>query len=101
MLEVAVEALELVARRRALDPHDRFGHVLLQFLLRAHRPHKYRDNLPPLDQADDELVGIDPAIAAAALRAAREASDGITSSKPGPDPRDNAADAGSPMGLGQ
>lgn len=41
-LEIAVEWLELEARRRSLDPNDKESGAFLRFLLQAHRPEKYR-----------------------------------------------------------
>jgi hypothetical protein len=43
-LEISVEVLEVEARRRALDRADHHSAALLQFLLKAHKPAKYRDN---------------------------------------------------------
>lgn len=59
--EMAIESLEAEARRRAMTGSD----VLLIFLLKAHRPEKYRDNhrvelkadppSPPM--SDEEIIG--------------------------------------------
>jgi hypothetical protein len=89
-LEVSVELLEACARSRALDRSDRFGHVLLQFLLRAHRPEKYRDGARGAgSNAAAGPDSIDTAAAAAALKAAREAAglgDGDRAAEPGGGP---------------
>jgi hypothetical protein len=65
-LEDACDALEIVARRRAIKKSD----GLLQFLLRAHRPEKFRENhkvehtgrvaveVRAEDLTDDELATI-------------------------------------------
>lgn len=68
-LEVAVDSLEAEARRRALEgvetPHFYQGQVagtvrkysdpLLMFLLRAHRPERYRDRAPEQTSPDADL----------------------------------------------
>ncbi|MDR3639516.1 MAG: hypothetical protein P4L84_37290 [Isosphaeraceae bacterium] len=51
--EESVDRLEAEARRRALSADDRASHTLLMFLLKAHRPHPYRDKsraLPPPEE---------------------------------------------------
>ena len=61
-IEVGVELLEIHARHRALTPTDPASHVLLMFLLKAHKPHKYRDNghqIPP-PEIEDEAERLTP-----------------------------------------
>lgn len=55
-IEVGVEALEVLARRRAFDTGDPASHVLTMFLLKAHKPQKYRDNghQIPKDTPEDD-----------------------------------------------
>lgn len=55
-LVVATEALEAEARLRAFDRADPASATMLIFLLKAHKPAKFRDNykpaaLPPADEA--------------------------------------------------
>lgn len=60
-IEIGVEALEVYARRRALNINDPASHVLTMFLLKAHKPQKYRDNghqIPPAPIEDDD--GLSP-----------------------------------------
>lgn len=98
-LETAVDALDAEARRRALEgvevPHFHQGRVagtvrkysdsLLMFLLRAHRPERYRDR-PAGGSESDEDVEEDLAAAREAL-AARIARLGL-----GPDPEAEGGD---------
>ena len=92
-LEVAIEMLELEARRRAeqgtLEPVfyqgeicgrvKKYSDTLLIFLLKAHRPEKYRDNVR------SEITGPDGAAPEIVLRIVRDAQ------KPGAD--DSPSDA--------
>jgi hypothetical protein len=55
-LEVATEVLEVEARSRALDRTDNHSAMLLQFLLKAHKPAKYREP----KTADAKAVAADP-----------------------------------------
>jgi hypothetical protein len=82
-IEVSTESLELMARARAMTRDDPQSHTLLMFLLKAHKPEMYRDNYTPPNKVDTE-ESCDPAIAAAALRAAREAIES-NESKPASD----------------
>jgi hypothetical protein len=61
-LEIGVEALEVYARHRAFNPADPASHILTMFLLKAHKPHKYRDNghQIPKDEPEDEAERLTP-----------------------------------------
>ena len=52
-LEIACEALEYEARARAFDRTDPASAALLMFLLRAHRPERYRDKQAIAKRDDD------------------------------------------------
>jgi hypothetical protein len=80
-IEISVESLEKMARSRALTSEDPQSHTLLMFLLKAHRPEKYRDNYTPPNRVEAEET-CDPAVAEAALRAAREAIESNESKPP-------------------
>lgn len=85
-LETAIDALDAEARRRALEgvevPHFHQGRIagtvrkysdsLLMFLLRAHRPDRYRDRPAGGSEADadleDDLAGAREALAARLAR---------------------------------
>ena len=69
-LEEATELFEDEVRHRALDRNDDKSHLLLMFELKKRRP-EYRDNYAPKASTIEEAA-IDPAIAAAALKAARD-----------------------------
>lgn len=61
-IEMGVELLEINARNRALNRDDPASHILLMFLLKAHRPHQYRDNghqIPP-PETEDEAERLTP-----------------------------------------
>src|SRR3546814_693854 len=94
-LEAAIDALDAEARRRALDgvevPHFHQGRVagtvrkysdsLLMFLLRAHRPDRYRERPAGGSEADadpeDDFAAIRDTLAARLARLDEEAdSDG-------------------------
>lgn len=53
-IEISVEALEVFARRRAFNLNDPSSHILTMFLLKAHKPHKYRDNGHQIPKDDPE-----------------------------------------------
>lgn len=61
-IEVGVEVLEVYARHRALNPADPASHILTMFLLKAHKPHKYRDNghQIPKDAPEDVAERLTP-----------------------------------------
>lgn len=61
-IEMGVELLEITARNRALNRDDPASHILLMFLLKAHRPHQYRDNghQIPKDEPEDEALQLTP-----------------------------------------
>lgn len=93
-LETAIDALDAEARRRALEgvevPHFHQGRVagtvrkysdsLLMFLLRAHRPDRYRDRPAGGSEADadleENLAGAREALAARLARIAAEPDPG-------------------------
>ena len=57
-LELGVAALEDEATTRAFNRQDKASHVLLIFLLKSHKPSKYRENPPiaTLHKSDDQSV---------------------------------------------
>jgi hypothetical protein len=60
-IETGVDALEYEARRRAMDGYrdnKRYSDLLMIFLLKAHRPEKYRDNFKHEQEAQVNLVDL-------------------------------------------
>jgi hypothetical protein len=55
-IEVGIEVLEAEVRYRALDRNDPASHILLMFLLKAHKPRVYRDNGHLIPEDDAEVI---------------------------------------------
>ena len=75
-LDLGISALEDEALARAFDRQDRNSYLLLMFLLKAHRPAKYRDTH---SQASDIGGNVDLNVAVAemeALKAPKESNGG-------------------------
>lgn len=89
-LEIATEALELEARRRAekgtLEPVfyqgvkagaiRKYSDTLLIFLLKAHKPEKYRENVRHEHDLSNKMVDTAAALIAAMRQGAREDANG-------------------------